>query len=225
MMLKAFAAACLLSGLALSASAAAEEEKVDASAGFLAHYNDLEKAGRPRKGYLVYLPDGSKGRAVKAIYVKNAIVAPAGATFEDVPPAMLAEVLKQVDGRLRAGLSQRARLSQDVIEADVQILTAVTVVGAQEKGKGLIDLVPVRLVTGSLRNAVQGKELEAIIKIESRILEATTGAVLRERVDQVAGAEIGRAGDPELHITQEAVNEGIDNWVKTIVKATVPKLK
>jgi hypothetical protein len=138
---------------------------------------------------------------------------------------MLAEVLKQVDGRLRAGLSQRARLSQDVIEADVQILAAVTAVGAQEKGKGLIDLVPVRLVTGSVRNAVQGKELEAVIKIESRILEATTGAVLRERVDQVVGDEIGRAGDPDLHITQEAVNKAIDNWVKTIVKVTVPKLK
>lgn len=225
MMLKTFAATCLLAALALSASAAAEEEKVDASAGFLAHYGELEKAGRPRKPFFVYLPETSKGRAVKVVYVKNTIVAPAGATFEDVPPLMLAQVLKQVDGRLRAGLSERARLSQDAMGADVQVLSAVTVVAAQEKGKGVIDLVPVRLVTGTLRNAVQGKELEAIIKIESRVLDATTGAVLRERVDQVAGDEIGRAGDPDLHITQDAVNKAIDAWVKAIVKATVPKLK
>ncbi|MGA0840247.1 MAG: DUF3313 family protein [Pseudomonadales bacterium] len=225
MFAKALVAACLLSGFALHASAATDEESVDASAGFLAHYSALEKAGRPRKSYLVYLPEAVEGRQVKAVHVKNAVVAPADAKFDDVSPELLAKVLEQVNNKLRAGLSQKARLTQDAIQADVQLLTAVTAIGAQEKGKGLVDLVPVRLVTGSIRNAVQGKEMEAVITFESRVLEATTGAVLRERIDHVVGGEIGRSGDPDLHITQEALNDAIDDWVKTIVKVTAPKLK
>lgn len=93
-----------------------------------------------------------------------------------------------------------------------------------EQMSKLIDLVPLRLVTGSIRNVTQGKPLQAVATIESRVLDAATGAVLRERLDHLTGADIGRAGDPQTHLTLEALTPAADDWVETLVKATAPKL-
>ncbi|MFM8356012.1 MAG: DUF3313 family protein [Gammaproteobacteria bacterium] len=206
------------------ASAEAASAEV-AHAGFLTDYNRLDKAGRPRKSFLVYLAPNAEQRAVHAIALTPAVIAPAGATFEDLSANDVAALITRLDSRLRAEFSQKARLADGAGSADVQLQVALTQIGAEEKGRSLVDLVPVRLVTGTVKNAVQGKELTAFATFESRVIDATTGAVLRERIDHIVGDEIGRSGDADTRLSAEAVIPAIDEWVKRIVKATAPELE
>lgn len=217
----AFTAALLSAPLA----SAADSPGQTPNAGFLADYNRLEKAGRPRKSFLVYLAPNAEKRAVNAIQLTPAVIAPAGATFEDLSANDVTALMARLDSRLRAEFSQNARLADAPGSADVQLHVALTQIGAEEKGRSLVDLVPVRLVTGTVKNAVQGKELTAYATFESRVIDAATGAVLRERIDHIVGDEIGRSGDAETRLTAAAVIPAIDEWVKRVVKATAPELE
>lgn len=195
-----------------------------ASPAFLSDYDRLEKAGRPRSRYLVYMAPNAEGRAVHAIQLAPSSVAPKDALFEDFTAEQMSTLISHLDSRLTAEFAKQARVAKDASGADVTLEVAITQVGVQEKGRKLIDLVPLRLVTGSIRNVTQGKPLQAVATIESRVLDAATGAVLRERVDHVTGADIGRAGDPETHLTLEALTAAADSLVETLVEATAPKL-
>ncbi len=224
--------AMLLGALALTAASlaaplanAAEGSDQAAHAGFLADYNRLEKAGRPRKSFLVYLAPNAEKRAVYAIQLTPTVIAPAGATFEDLSANDVTALIARLDSRLRAEFSQNARLANAAGNADVQLQVALTQIGAQEKGRTLVDLVPVRLVTGTVKNAAQGKELIAYATFESRVTDAVTGKVLRERIDHIAGDEIGRSGDTDTRLTAAALIPAIDEFVKRVVKATAPELE
>lgn len=151
-------------------------------------------------------------------------VAPKGVVFEDFTAEQMSKLISYLGSRLNAEFAKQARVSRDAGGADVILRMAITQVGVQEKGRKLIDPVPLRLVTGSIRNVTQGKPLQAVATIESRMLDAATGAVLRERLDHVTGADIGRAGDPQTHLTLEALTPAADDWVETLVKVTAPKL-
>jgi len=217
----------LLTAIAGHTAIAAEAEpKAGAShnPGFLSDYDRLEKAGRPRSRYLAYMAPNAEGRSVYAIQLLPVTVAPKDAVFEDFEPEQMKTLILHLDSRLGAGFAKEARIARDAAGADVKLEVAITQIGVQEKGRKLLDLVPLRLVTGSIRNVTQGKALQAAATFESRILDAATGAVLRERVDHVAGADIGRAGDPTTRLTLEALLPAADDWVKTLVEATAPKL-
>lgn len=212
-------------GLPAVAAEATTKGATPSNPGFLADYDRLHKAGRPRKRYLVYMAPEAEGRAVHAILLLPATIAPPGAVFEDVTTEHMAALSSRLDSRLRAGFSKHARIASDASGADVRLELAITQVGVEEKGRGLIDLVPLRLVTGSIRNVAQGKEMQAFLTIESRVLDAATGAVLRERLDHMAGEEIGRSGDPGTKLTLESLLPAADAWVEQLVKATAPELE
>ena len=219
---------CLLGALAAPPAIPAETAPAGMSApgpGFLSDYDRLEKAGRPRNRYLVYMAPNAEGRAVHAIQLLPASVAPKDKVFEDFAAEQMSALISHLDSRLNAEFAEQARVAKDAGGADVTLEVAITQVGVQEKGRKLIDLVPLRLVTGSIRNVAQGKELQAVANFESRVRDAATGAVLRERLDHVSGDVIGRAGDPGTHLTLEALLPAADAWVEQVVKATAPELE
>ena len=191
---------------------------------FLNDYDRLKKAGGPRSRYLAFRTPNAEGRAVHAIQLLPAIVAPKGVVFEDFKVEDTSALITYLDGRLSAEFAKQARVTNDAGAADIRLEVAITQIGVQEKGRNLLDLVPLRLVTGTVRNVAQGKELQAVATFESRVLDAATGAVLRERVDHVTGADIGRAGDATTHVSLEALIAAADSWVNALVKATAPTL-
>ena len=66
-------------GLPAVAAEATTKGAIPSNPGFLADYDRLDKAGRPRKRYLVYMAPEAEGRAVHAILLLPATIAPPGA--------------------------------------------------------------------------------------------------------------------------------------------------
>jgi hypothetical protein len=207
-----------------AAAEAAASASAQAGTGFLTDYDRLEKRGRPRARYLVYTAAGADGRSVKRAYLQPVAIHPSDAVLDGVDPALVVDALAYLDAQLRAELLDRMTLTSTPEQADVVVQVAVTAISAQEKSKTLIDVVPLRLVTNAVKDAALGDAMVTAATLEVRITDPRSGAVLREALQHLSGAGIGRTGDDDTRIGLAELKPALSKGARFIAKQSGPKL-
>lgn len=208
--------------LGVSVSLAADPEE-RASSGFLTDYDRLHQAGTMRGRYLAHASPEASVRQSGAVYLMPVVRFPAEAVFPGIDEAVTLQVLRHVDARLRAQLSKRGTVVAAAEGAERTLQVALTGLAAQPESKTLLDLVPLRLITSPVRNALQGKALEAGGTLEVRLADARSNAVLRESLHPLSGSGIGRAGDGATRVSFPALQPALDAWVEAVVELVFPK--
>jgi hypothetical protein len=194
-----------------------------ANSGFFTDYERLYKQGMPRSRYLNYSDSDVAKLKIKSVYLLPVDSFPKQVQFEGVPKEVAHELVAYADQRLREHLSKRVELAATPEAADVTLQVALTALGAQPEGKTLIDLVPLRLVTGQVKNAAMGKMMEAGARMELRLSDAKTSKPLREMLHELAGKAVGREAEPASRVTADSLKEAIESWAAASVDLLVPK--
>jgi hypothetical protein len=184
--------------------------------GFLSDYARLTREGPIRERYLSYSDPASAGRPIQSLCILPVARFPVDARFEGVDNALVAYLLAYADAQLRAQLGTRFTLKAAPEEADAVLQVALTGVAMQPEGKTALDLIPLRLVTGSLKDAALGKSLEATATFELRIGAARADRPWREALYPLKGKSVGRADDVRTHVTAESLIPAIDRWVSAL---------
>jgi hypothetical protein len=196
---------------------------VDAPSGFLSDYARLAKEGPVRARYLSYTAPGAATVKSTAVHVAPLARFPLAAKFGDLDDALITSVLTYTEQQLRSQLAVRTRVVEDKAAADVTLEVALTALGAQPEGKTVLDLVPLRLVTGTAKNAALGKVLEAGAVFEMRLSQPASAKVLRESKHELVGDSIGRADNEKTRMSIEALKPALDKWVALVVEQVAPK--
>ncbi len=90
----------------------------------------------------------------------------------------------------------------------------MTYVGSQPAGKTVLDVIPLRLITNPIKDAVLGKSLDSATTMEVRLTPTNSSRPLRESLYQLAGTDIGRAGDPKTRIDAGSLKPAIERWAR-----------
>jgi hypothetical protein len=196
---------------------------VDAPSGFLSDYARLAKEGPVRARYLSYTAPGAATVKSTTVHVAPLSRFPLAAKFGDLDDALITSVLTYTEQQLRSQLAVRTRVVEDKAAADVTLEVALTALGAQPEGKTVLDLVPLRLVTGTAKNAALGKVLEAGAVFEMRLSQPASAKVLRESKHELVGDSIGRADNEKTRMSIEALKPALDKWVALVVEQVAPK--
>lgn len=207
------ALACTTLLLGLSAQPAGAQT---AGSGFLSDYARLGKAGPVRDRYLSYTDPELTGRPIRTLCILPVRRFPADARFDGVDDALADDLLARADAQLRARLGGRFKLTAAPEDADATLQVALTAVIAQPEGKTALDLVPLRLVTGPIKDKALGKTLEAAATLELRLTVAGAARPWRESLYQISGKSIGRADDPRTRISVDALVPAIDRWAASL---------
>ncbi len=194
-----------------------------APSGFLSDYNHLSSQGPLTHRYKGYADKTVDEHKVLALYLAPVALFPADTKFEDIEPGLVLESLTYLDQQLRLRLADRVSLVNSAGEADSSMQVALTTVAAQPAGKTALDLVPLRLITGPIKNAMMGKALEAVVTIEMQLRDAKSNAVLRETLHHVSGKGIGRSESKDTVMSFEALKPALDRWLDSAVDLIAPK--
>ena len=191
--------------------------------GFLSQYTRLGKAGSIRDHYLSYTDPDIPVPKFQSLCILPVVRFPADARFDGIDDAMVAELLAQADGQLRTRLGARYRLTESPDNADVTLQIALTNVGVQPEGKTAIDLIPMRLITGTVKDSALGKSLEATAMFETRLIAAGVARPWRESIYVIESKPIGRAADAKMRITANALKPAIDKWAAALADQITAK--
>jgi hypothetical protein len=208
--------AAFCSALLLGCQSAPKAVDTGVGSGFLSDYARLQSAGGPRDRYLTYRDPAASGVRGSSVYLHPVSRHPAGARFEDVDEAVVAELLAFADAQLRAQLGARLKLVAAPASADIAVQAALTGVGSQPAGKTVLDVVPLRLITNPIKDATLGKALEAAATLEVRLSPAASSRPLRESLYHLTGEDIGRAADPKTRIDANALKPAIERWARAL---------
>jgi len=189
-----------------------------AGSGFLSDYPRLGKAGPIRDRHLSYTDPEVAGRPIRSLYIPPVVRFPADARFDSIDDALVAELLAHADAQLRAQLGARFKLTASPEDADAALQVALTGIAAQPEGKTALDLIPLRLITGPIKDAAFGKSLEASATFEIRLSTAGADRPWRESLYPLKGKAIGRAGDTKTHISADALKPAIDRWASELAE-------
>lgn len=196
---------------------------VDAASGFLSDYKRLVKEGPVRARYLSYTAPGAATFKSSAVHVAPLERFPLAAKFGDLDDALITSVLIYTEQQLRSQLAVRTRVVEDKTAADVTLEVALTALGAQPESKTVLDLVPLRLITGTAKNAAMGKVMEAGAVFEMRLSQPAPSKILRESKHELVGDSIGRADNEKTRMSLEALKPALDKWVALVVEQVAPK--
>ena len=196
---------------------------VDAASGFLSDYNRLVKEGPVRARYLSYTAPGAATFKSSAVHVAPLERFPLAAKFGDLDDELITSVLIYTEQQLRSQLAVRTRVVEDKTAADVTLEVALTALGAQPESKTVLDLVPLRLITGTAKNAAMGKVMEAGAVFEMRLSQPARSKILRESKHELVGDSIGRADNEKTRMSLEALKPALDKWVALVVEQVAPK--
>ena len=193
------------------------------NSGFLSDYGRLEKEGSIRARYLGYTAPGATDVKSSAVYISPLGRFPVAAKFGDLNDDLVGSVLTYTEQQLRSQLAVRTRVVDDKAAADVTLEVALTGLSAQPEGKTVLDLVPVRLVTGAAKNAAMGKVMQATAVLEMRLSQSASSSILRESKHEVLGDSIGRADNEKTRMSLDALKPALDKWVALVVDQVAPK--
>ena len=196
---------------------------IDPPSGFLSDYGRLAKEGSFRARYLGYTAPGAAAVKSPAVYVTPLGRFPVAAKFGDLDDALVTSVLTYTEQQLRSQLGVRTRVVDDKAAADVTLEVALTGLGAQPEGKTALDLVPLRLITGTAKNAALGKVMEAAAVFEMRLSQPASSKILRESKHELVGDSIGRADNEKTRMSLDALKPALDKWVALVVDQVAPK--
>jgi len=186
------------------------------ASGFLSDYTRLEKAGPLRDRHLSYSDPQLAGRTIRSLYVSPVVRFPVDARFEGIDETLVSQLLAHADTQLRTKLGARYKLTTLPDQADGTLKVALTNVAAHQEGKTVVDLVPMRLVTGTLKDAALGKSLEATATFEIRLNSPGIDQPWHEALHVVKGKTIGRADNAKTHVTFESLAAAIDRWASEL---------
>jgi hypothetical protein len=194
-----------------------------APSGFLTDYERLSKQGPIRARYLGFVANDAAELTSPAVYVAPVARFPADAEFPAIDDDFTASVLAYTEQQLRSQLAVYTTVVDEASAADVTLEVALTALGPKVEGKTPLDLVPFRLVTGTVKNVAMGKALDATAVLEMRVTQAESGEVLRESLHELVGEGIGRDEDEDTEVTLDALKPALDKWVALVVKQLAPK--
>jgi hypothetical protein len=195
----------------------------EAGSGFLSDYGRLDKEGSIRARYLGYTAPGAKDLKSPAVFLTPLGRFPVAAKFGELDDDLVGSVLIYTEQQLRSQLAVRTRVVDDKAAADVTLEVALTALSAQPEGKTVLDLVPVRLVTGAAKNAAMGKVMQATAILEMRLSQSASSEILRESKHELLGDSIGRADNEKTRMSLDALKPALDKWVALVVDQVAPK--
>ncbi len=195
----------------------------DAASGFLSDYGRLTKEGSIRARYLGYTAPGAADLKRPVVYVMPLGRFPLAAKFGELDDSLVSAVLTYTEQQLRSQLAARTRVVDAKAMADVMLEVALTALAAQPEGKTVLDLVPLRLVTGTAKNAALGKVMQATAVVEMRLSQPSSSMILRESKHELLGDSIGRADSEKTRMSLDALKPALDKWVALVVDQVAPK--
>lgn len=194
------------------------------NSGFLEDYSRLKEAGSLRHRYLAYqAPDNPASTSV-ALYIKPMFAYPVGAAFPEVDPDVVRQSLNYANQVLRHKLASKMTLVDDPEQSTVKVEVALTDVSAQAEGKTVLDLVPLRLITNLAKTASSGKAMEAVARMEFRLMDSKTQKIRYESVHSQTGKSLGRAEKSGAPLDFSALKPAIDAWASNIVEEITSQL-
>jgi len=151
---------------------------------------------------------------VRVLFVRllPAVREPAGARFDGVDEAEVARLLASAEERLRARLDERGRLAASAGAAEANLELVLTGLGTRPASKTALDFIPLRLITGPIKDAVMGPPLEAVASFELRLRASGSGELLHASRHEIAGEGIGRADDADTRVTAASLAPALDRW-------------
>jgi hypothetical protein len=195
----------------------------ESPSGFLSDYERLSKQGPIRARYLGFVAKDAAELRSPAVYVAPVARFPADARFPDIDDALIGSVLTYTEQQLRSQLAVYTTVVDEQSEADVSLEVALTALGSKVEGKTPLDLVPMRMVTGRVKDATMGKAMDATAVLEMRVTQGGSGQVLRESLHPLVGDGIGRDDNEDTRITLDALKPALDKWVVLVVEQLAPK--
>lgn len=207
----------LLGLLFMVHAVAGEAEPPPPHSGFLANYGDLteQKSGRHAL-FMSFTAPAASGHALKKLYLAPVGMYPAAVTFDLVDSDTAHAAVAYLDVHLREALAKRFALVATPAMADASMEVALTDVSTPVKGRTLLDLVPLRLVTKPLKDKMMGKPLQVAATLELRLTDADSGELLHSALRSGLGKGIGRAGEDDTHVTLESLTPLLDDWVEQL---------
>ncbi|MFU8764350.1 MAG: DUF3313 family protein, partial [Haliea sp.] len=179
--------------------------------------------GPIRARYLGFVAKDAAELRSPAVYVAPVARFPADARFPDIDDALIGSVLTYTEQQLRSQLAVYTTVVDEQSEADVSLEVALTALGSKVEGKTPLDLVPMRMVTGRVKDATMGKAMDATAVLEMRVTQGGSGQVLRESLHPLVGDGIGRDDNEDTRITLDALKPALDKWVVLVVEQLAPK--
>lgn len=194
------------------------------NSGFLEDYSRLKEAGSLRHHYLAYQAPDKPASASVALYVKPISIYPVGAAFPEVAPDVVRQSLDYANQVLRNKLASKMTLVDDPEQSTVKVEVALTDVSAQVEGKTALDLVPLRLITNLAKTASSGKAMEAVARMEFRLMDSKTQKIRYESVHRQTGKSLGRPEKSRTPLDFSALKPAIDAWASNIVEEIMDQL-
>ncbi len=213
--------ALLCSAVLMGCQSAPSTTSAAGGSGFLVDYSRLAKAGSLRDRYLNYTDPAISTRKIRSVYLPAVTRHPANARFEGVDEAVVDELVAFANEQLRVQLSSKLKLTDAPDLADATVQVAMTYVGSQPAGKTILDVIPLRLVTNPIKDAVLGKSLDSATTMEVRVTPTNSSRPLRESLYQLAGTDIGRAGDAKTRIDAGSLKPAIERWARACAEHIV----
>lgn len=194
------------------------------NSGFLEDYSRLKEAGSLRHHYLAYQAPDNLASASVALYIKPISIYPVGAAFPEVEPDVVRQSLDYANQVLRNKLASKMTLVDDPEQSTVKVEVALTDVSTQAEGKTALDLVPLRLITNLAKTAASGKAMEAVARMEFRLLDSKTQKIRYESVHRQTGKSLGRAEKSRTPLDFSALKPAIDAWANNILEEIMSQL-
>ena len=212
--------ACLALLVGLGVSPASSQTT---GSGFLSNHSRLAKVGPLGDRHLSYTDPDVAAPQIQSLYILPVARFPAEARFDGIDDALVAELLAYAGAQLRAQLGPRYKLTDSPNDADATLQVALTGLAAQPEGKTALDLVPLRLITGPVKDAALGKSLEVAATFEIRLSAPGAARPWREAAYPLKSKPIGRANNSKTHITADALKPAIERWSTALAEQLAAK--
>ena len=207
-----------LSAAVLTVFLAAAQADTKSNSGFLEDYSSLKEAGTVRHRYLAYqAPDHPAGASL-TLYVKPISLYPADAAFPGLEPDVVRQSLDYANQVLRSKLGSKVTLVDDPGQSALKLEAALTDVSVQAEGKTALDLVPLRLIANLAKTASSGKAMEAVARLEFRLMDSKTQKIRYASVHLQPGKSVGRAEKSRAPIDFSSLKPAIDAWANSALE-------
>lgn len=193
------------------------------NSGFLTDYARLLKVQSGRSSLMAYRDRNAGSIAGQKVFLMPIIKFPVDLAFPAIDEAVVSQSLTYVDKALREKLGNKVDLGLTPEDVTYTLQVAVTSISTEEEGKTLLDLAPIRLLTNPLKNAVAGKSLESMARVELRLTNKKENISVYESVHVYSGKSIGRSGDSKTKVTFESLKPALDAWVDNAMDELMPR--
>ncbi len=200
-------------------SALAQDLPKPTPTGFLSDYALLSPSLTSDANFHSYTTPSALGRPLGRVYIQPLTSYPEDAQFNYIDRATLAALASKFDAALNANLTGKIILVPTPDQADTVVQMAVTAVAAVEPNRGVVDYLPIRLITKPIKDAAMGKQQEVVVTMEMKMRDAKSDQVIYESLATTTGKTMGRSGDQVLRADMKTLDPVIEAWTEKVAQS------